>query len=201
MSLPFNTEIKPCNPENGAHTTTGQRAWAQTMSLDKLRRHSRVFEKKILKAPLKEALIPFKAEEQEEISEESSKNPIDAQLATFCPIKSLPISSMPSRTVADLSEQGHLATGINQTAFSTTCPDTSCISSLKSIVIIFGFLSNLEAHIENSGNVIIVRWVARTKKSYFFIKKKIGRFGKNLEQRLNKKIAAGARYKRQTPKH
>lgn len=193
MSSPFNAEFKPYND---ARTTVGPNTWGQTMSLDMLRKHSKVFEKKLLKASSKKNRTPFKAKEQDVTSEESSQNFIDAQFAKFCPIKSYPILSKPGGLLPDLFEPGDYGGGINLSTSWTICPDTSSISSLKNIVIIFGFLSKLEAHIENSGNVIIVRWVARTKKSYLFMKDKLCRFGKRIEQRLNRKIVTDARYRK-----
>lgn len=196
MSSPFNADIEPCNTDNSARITVGLNARRQTMSLDKLHRYSKVFEKKLQNAQLKKTRIPFKEKKQEETSEECSQNPIDAQLAAFLPMKYSPVSSEPGHPVQNLTEPRYSAADINLSASWTTSPETSCISSLKNTVIIFGFLSKLEAHIENSGNAIIVNWVARTKKSYSFMKDKLGRFGKSLERRLNGKIATCVRYKK-----
>jgi hypothetical protein len=173
----------------------------QAMTFAELRRHAKVFEKKLSQTRTKKGPVYGKPKEKKP----SNGTPVSGGMYPFrslvCCIKPDPAPGVFANSFSDVAGSEQNLSGKGLPVCPTACRDARFLSPLKSVVITFGFLSQLEAHVSCCANVIQIFWVAQTRETYFFLKKNMGRLSGFLNRRLKKKIITGLRLKKRAFNH
>lgn len=197
MSLRLGAKSKPELPGHGSPATVGGIRPRQALSLAKLRKYAKEFEKKMAGATLKGSNRRPEKRKKLAITDDLIAIPD----AVLCPPTSKPAAGRSDKSTGEAMKPGNLTQGIFPSKFTGQPLNNDLFPGLNSIVVKFGSLANLEAQIEKCGHFISVSWIAGTATSYQFMKERIGGLRKYIRQRLNNRITISAHYKKRNPDH